>query len=135
MDSNASVKLNDVSSTSERLQGLVDLLQQRRLLIMLDGFERELRAYASLSAVYQGDDIIEDERGEDRTCTNPHAGWFLQAVAALPMQSRVLITSRNFPRELDNVAGCERQKLDGLDPVDAVTFFYLNVARILVQYL
>jgi nucleoside phosphorylase len=67
--SGASVHLNDVPSIPEQVRTLVTLLQQKRLLIVLDGFERELRAYASLSAAYQGDVVIEDERGEHRSCT------------------------------------------------------------------
>ncbi|UCC64883.1 MAG: DUF4062 domain-containing protein, partial [Anaerolineae bacterium] len=112
-----------MASTYERIQALVALLQQRRLLLVLDGFERELRAYASLSAAYQGDAVAEDERGDFRACTDPHATTFLRWVAALPLQSRVLLTSRLFPRELDDLAGCRREDLTALDPDDAVAFF------------
>ena len=117
--------VNSVSNPSahDKVRLLVNLLQERRLLLVLDGFERELRAYASLSAVYQGDDVIEDSQGNYRACTDPHASDFLRWVAALPMQSRILLTSRLLPRELDGVVNCQREDLTGLAAEDAVFFF------------
>jgi Domain of unknown function (DUF4062) len=47
-------------STYELLRGLANLLARKRLLLVLDGFEREQRAYASLNAAYQEDDARED---------------------------------------------------------------------------
>src|SRR5439155_19397162 len=118
------VNLADVPSTSEQVRELIALLLQRRFLLVLDGFERELRAYTSLSAAYQGDLVTEDDRGDFRSCTNPHAANFLKWAVTLPLRSRVLITSRLFPRELDGLAGCERRELTTLNPEDAVTFFH-----------
>jgi tetratricopeptide (TPR) repeat protein len=117
--------LDSVSNPSvhDKVRSLVNLLQKRRLLLVLDGFERELRAYASLSAVYQGDEVVEDTLGNYRACTDPHASNFLRWVAALPLQSRILLTSRLLPRELEGVAGCQREDLTGLAPEDAVVFF------------
>ena len=111
------------------MRWLLSLLQQRRLLLVLDGFERELRAYAGLSAAYQGNDVDEDRADLYRTCIDPHAAAFLRAVAALPMRSRVLITSRLFPRELDGMAGCRPWELRRLDPDDAVAFFHAQGVR------
>jgi tetratricopeptide (TPR) repeat protein len=111
-------------SEHDKVRALVNLLEERRLLLVLDGFEREQRAYASLSAAYQGDEVIEDARGNFRACTDPHAADFLRWAAALPLRSRILITSRLFPRELDDLANCRREDLMGLAPEDAVTFFH-----------
>ena len=116
-------------SVHDKVRALIDLLQERRLLIVLDGFERELRAYASLSAVYQGDDVIEDTQGSYRACTDPHASNFLRWAAALPLKSRILLTSRLLPRELDEVGGCQREELSGLAPEDAVVFFRAQGVR------
>ncbi|MFC2036759.1 restriction endonuclease [Chloroflexota bacterium] len=107
----------------DKVRALIDLLNQHRLLVVLDGFERELRAYASLSAVYQGDTVTEDARDDYRACSDPHAANFLRWVAAIAIRSRVLLTSRLFPRELDGLAGCQREDLAALDPDDAVSFF------------
>lgn len=111
-------------STFDKVKRLHELLQQRRLLLVLDGFERELHAYASLSAAYQGEAIAADERGDFCSCTDPHAAVFLRHLAALPLPSRVLLTSRLFPRELEGLAGCWREELAAFDPEDAVTFFH-----------
>src|SRR5262249_9732148 len=94
-----------------------------RLLLVLDGIERELRAYASLGAAYQGDDVERETSGQHRACTDPQAGNFLKWAATMPLKSRILLTSRLFPQELDDLAGCERKDLATLDPEDAVIFF------------
>jgi hypothetical protein len=113
----------DIPSTYDKARTLLGMLQQRRLLLVLDGFERELRAYSSLGAAYQGDDVETEARGEHRACTDPHAGRFLRDAATLPLKSRILLTSRLFPHELDDLAGCGRADLKTINPEDAVTFF------------
>ena len=113
-----------IPSAYDRARALVELLRQHRLLLVLDGLERELRAYASLSAAYQGDAVAEDERGDFRACTDPHAGTLLGWLAGGTLRGRVLLTSRLFPRELDGLAGCRREDLIALDPEDAVAFFH-----------
>jgi tetratricopeptide (TPR) repeat protein len=115
-----------IPSAYDRVRRLVALLEERRFLIFLDGFERELRAYASLSAVYQGDHVIEDTQGDYRACTDLHAANFLRWTSALAMPSRVLLTSRLLPKELDELAGCRREELTALDPEDALSFFHVQ---------
>ena len=111
-----------IPSTHEKVQALLVLLQQRHVLLVLDGFERALRAYASLGAAYQGNEVTEDARGDYRACVDPHAGLFLQWAASLPLRGRVLLTSRLFPREMDGLPGCYHAKLTALAPEDAVIF-------------
>jgi hypothetical protein len=110
-------------SSYERVQALLNLLQQKRLLLVLDGFERELAAYASLNAAYQGDGIDEGQPDHVRRCIDPFAAAFLQGIASVPIQSRVLLTSRLLPREVEGLAGCRAEELRALAPEDAVTFF------------
>ncbi|MFN8479456.1 MAG: hypothetical protein U0074_16700, partial [Kouleothrix sp.] len=119
----------DLPSTHDKVRALLSLLHQRRLLLVLDGFERELRAYASLGAAYQGDAVAREQQGEHRACVSPHAARFLRAAATLPLLSRILVTSRLFPRELDELAGCDRHDLERLDPDDAVAFFQTQGIR------
>jgi hypothetical protein len=109
-------------SAYDLLRGLAALLAQKRLLLVLDGFERELRAYATLNAAYEGDGAPED--ADLRACIDPRAGDFLEWIASVSMGSRVLITTRLHPMELDGLAGCEQENLDALDPEDAVHFFH-----------
>ncbi len=110
------------TSLFDQLKMLTIFLAQRRLMLVLDGFERELRAYAGLNAAYQGDDFAKD--ADDRSCVDPRAGDFLRWIASAPMRSRVLLTSRLHPRELDGLAGCRHEDLTSLDPEDAVHFFH-----------
>jgi len=112
------------SSLFDQLKILTIFLAQRRLMLVLDGFERELRAYAGLNAAYQGDYFVED--ADFRSCVDPRAGAFLQWIASAPMRSRVLLTSRLHPTELDGLAGCQHTDLNALDPEDAVDFFHVQ---------
>jgi len=110
-------------SPYERVQALFNLLQQQRLLLVLDGFERELRLYAHLNAAYQRDEVDEKLPPNARDCVDQYAAAFLQGIASVPMQSRVLLTSRLLPREVEGLAGCRTEALHALAPEDAVTFF------------
>ncbi|MHC4854263.1 MAG: hypothetical protein ACYTF5_19850, partial [Planctomycetota bacterium] len=118
-----------VSSAHDKVRGLLALLQQNRFLLVLDGFERELRAYAGLNAAYQGDVVTEDDQADFRACIDPHAGNFLRWLAAVPMRGRVLLTTRLPPRELEGLAGCRWESLDALHPDDAVIFFHSQGAK------
>jgi tetratricopeptide (TPR) repeat protein len=121
--SGGTVDLAKVTSVHDKVKALLNLLQQCPILIVLDGFERELRAYASVNAAYQGDAVTSDEHRDFRSCTNPHAANFLRWVASGALRGRVLITSRLLPRELEGLAGCRHEELKKLDPEDSVTFF------------
>ena len=127
--SGGSVDPREIPSDYHKVGTLVNLLRERRLLLVLDGFERELRAYASISAAYQGDAVVEDPHGDPRACTDPHAATFLGWLAATGLQSRVLLTSRLLPRELDGLPGCRRRELTALDPEEAVAFFQAQGVR------
>jgi len=110
----------EIPALSEKVKAVVQQLQQQRFLLVLDGFERELRAFAGMNAAYQGDKA--EDRPDARACISPSAATFLQQIAA-PMSSRVLITSRLLPKELAGLDGCQHEPLRGLQPDDAVAFF------------
>jgi len=124
--SNGQVNPADIPSDYDKTKQLLQLLQNRRFLLVLDGFERQLRAYTSPNAPYQGDAVTEDARGDFRSCPDPHLARFLQDAASLNIQSRFLLTTRLFPRELDGLAGCESTTLDDMDPDEAVAFFHAH---------
>ena len=110
----------DDTSDREKLDIVLGALEQRRILLILDGFERELRDYAGYRAPYQGDDA----GGEDgNDCVDPRAAEFLQSAASLALAGRVLLTSRLFPNELTNLAGCRHERLENLALDDVVRFF------------
>ncbi|MHC4416543.1 MAG: hypothetical protein ACYS0G_14820 [Planctomycetota bacterium] len=118
--SGGAVKPTDyLSSRSEKLQNVLSLLRKERFLLVLDGFERELRAFSGLGAAYQGDTPGADER----VCGNPQAAEFLRRIATEPMESRVLLISRLLPAELDHetASGCSSRELDGMEAIDAVS--------------
>ena len=84
-----------IGSPSEKVKALLTLLRQRRIMLVLDGFERELRAYEVLNVPYQ----VDAKEGDDNGCVDPHAGDWLRAIASYDQPGRVLLTSRLFPEK------------------------------------
>jgi tetratricopeptide (TPR) repeat protein len=115
-------------SISEQVEMLARYVHQNRILIVMDGFERALRAYNSMNAAYQGDEENKSEITNNQ-CVSIHAGRFLQRVASLNAQGRVLLTSRLLPDDLKIrgsehlIVGCLPHDLDKLSKEDAVEFF------------
>ena len=113
---------SDAPSDYERIQWLRGYLHDNPFLLILDGVERVLRAYARLDAAYRGCHL-EQEGGEAHLlCADPRAGQLLQALCARGMQTKTLLTTRLHPKELDGLAGCRREDLARLHPDDAVDF-------------
>lgn len=115
----------------EGLRLLLEVLSRSRILLVLDGFERALRALARLDAAYHLDD--EEKRlgrEEERDCVSPAAEAFLRAVSSLPgLAGRVLVTTRLRPRPVETrigelLTGCREIELTALSPADAVDFFH-----------
>jgi hypothetical protein len=112
----------------------VNLLHQPGTLLVLDGFERELRAYSGMNAAYQGDAPGTPATDPDCDCIDPFAEWFLRAVSTLPgLQSKVLLNTRLRPRPVEShgalLAGCREEELLQMHPADAVTFFLAQGIR------
>jgi len=124
-------------SVSQQVDALLQLLRQPGTLLILDGFERALRAYGSMSAAYQDDDSPlpmgagqgEGKYQSGRDCISPHAEAFLMGLSAWPgLQSKVLLTTRLRPRILETrygerLQGCDEDELTQMQPADAVAFF------------
>lgn len=115
-----------IPSDYDKTQQLFNLLQQRHILIVLDGFERALRAYASMGAVYQSDATV-DEVVDARACVEPNSARLLRNLVAGPTQAKVVITTRLMIKELEDqtgteLAGCRKEELGSLSPSDAYTF-------------
>lgn len=116
---------NTLTSDYDKVRILTNLLQEQRILLILDGFERQLRAYAGMNAVYQGN--VVDETSGARVCTSSHASQFLQILVAGLAHAKVLITTRLMIHDLEDRTGsplahCEKMELDALYPDDAVAF-------------
>jgi tetratricopeptide (TPR) repeat protein len=112
-----------IPSTYDRMQWLCQLLSKKRYLIVFDGTERILRAYAGLGSPYQGDEVPADKKDDCRACVDPNAGTFLQWLTSPDIKSKILVTSRLFPKELDGLGGCQHKFLDRMGKEDAVVFF------------
>jgi tetratricopeptide (TPR) repeat protein len=113
-------------TTYDRAQELRRLLQSKRVLFVLDGFERQLRAYASLDAAYKQDDAADPSR-ESRSCVDPNAARFIRDIAAGATRAKLLLTTRLNPSDLedragDPLAGALERELKQLPPDDALRF-------------
>ncbi len=112
---------------------LVQMLHEPGTLLVLDGFERVLRAFGGLNAAYQGDEAKHEN--QDRDCISPLAEFFLRGVATLPdLRSKVLLATRLRPRVLEAkgdrlLVGCRDVELEQMDPADAVAFFRAQGVR------
>ena len=118
--SRGQVQPEEIPSQHERVRALLSILRQENFLLVLDGFERELRGALEDD---EFDDGQEQETTDVRLVLDLNAANFLKWAAAGPLKSRILFTSRLFPRDLDGVAGCRRETLDGLDEEEVVRFF------------
>ncbi len=104
------------------------MLHQPGMLLVLDGFERALRAFGGLDAAYQGDDAARSETNE-RDCISPLAEVFLRTASLLPgIRAKVLLTTRLTPRAVEAkggglLQGAREEVLRQMAPADAVEFF------------
>lgn len=122
------------ASPRDQLDSLLKALHSRGTLLILDGFERALRAFSGLGAAYQGDETVSAAAGE-RDCLSQLADSFLRSVASLPgMHGKVLLTTRLRPAPVETrggilLEGCREEELVQLQPADAVAFFHAQGIR------
>jgi tetratricopeptide (TPR) repeat protein len=112
-----------LQSTKEKMSALHGILYNNEYLLVLDGVERVLRAYYNLGSPYQGDEVKIDEKGGYRSFIDPNLGDFIRMLASGYPQTKTLLTSRLYPKELDDLEGCIKRDLTQLDKEDAVEFF------------
>jgi tetratricopeptide (TPR) repeat protein len=115
-------------ATYDRTQELRKQLQTKRVLFVLDGFERQLRDYAGFDRAYRPDHSS-SRPGEARACVDPNAARLLVHIAAATTRSKVLITTRLPVSDLQDrageaLAGVVEKDLGELHPDDAVAFMY-----------
>ncbi|MGB2696234.1 MAG: NB-ARC domain-containing protein, partial [Candidatus Zixiibacteriota bacterium] len=117
------VDLEKTPSTRDRMECLYNLLRNNRFLLVLDGVERVLRAYAGLGSPYQGDEVKEEERQDFRECVDEKVGSLLILLSTAKPKTKTLVTSRLCPQELDEIGGCHEKRLKEMSKEDAVDFF------------
>jgi tetratricopeptide (TPR) repeat protein len=122
----------------EQTEFLLNILQRPGLLLILDGFERILRAYGNMGAAYQGDELQRDKDDKEdtsRDCINPYAEAFLRGIGAFGflMHSKVLMTTRLTPRAVEShgqfLQGVREEELQAMSKEDAVAFFHAQGIR------
>lgn len=133
-------------SLADQQKALLNLLDQQPYLVVLDGLERILIAYARMDAAYLMDDDALDEQTANRVAgayglpesagksfvgkhrlrktADIRAGQFLQRLARL-RNTRVLISTRLYPADLQTIfgkpaQGCFALFLPGLSDQDAL---------------
>jgi hypothetical protein len=130
-------------SFRKQVNALLDELCQPGTLLVLDSFERILRAYGGMRATYQDDDFVDftfssgKDKNEERVrdCISPHAETFLRRLTTLPrIRGKVLLTTRLCPRILETrfgelMTGCLEKELNQMNPVDAVEFMRAQGVR------
>jgi len=130
------VKVERGALPSGAIATLNSILHNNRFLLILDGFERALRGYASMSAMYiqekgfagakeagedDWDKPFDDAQGRrQRQCIHPHAAKFLKTLAST--KTKTLMTTRLFPTALQEISGVQHELLRGLSRADAVRF-------------
>ena len=117
----------DISkSLFERVDNLIGLFQQHRILLILDGFERELRAYCRADAATLPE--IKSKTDNLRNCTELAASRFLRSICSSESKAKVLVTTRLFPKDLEGhdqlpISGCHHYKLSNLDTPAVVSLY------------
>ncbi|MEM7427491.1 MAG: DUF4062 domain-containing protein [Pseudomonadota bacterium] len=127
---------------------LLRILDEEPHLVVLDGAERLLIAYSGMDFAHLADDELDARTANRvagamglseaqaevmtsqhrlRTCIDPHVGNFLRRLTQV-RSSRVLMTTRLFPSELQTDTGgarpgCEALMLTGLESEDAVALW------------
>ena len=122
------LKLDVSQGQRPQVDELLKAMQGQKILLIMDGFERALRAYSGMNAAYQGDREpgIQDNQFD---CVNINAEIFLKSLCSLPnIRSKVLMTTRLTPRAVkprgEFMLGCREEELTAMQKADAVEFFH-----------
>jgi tetratricopeptide (TPR) repeat protein len=128
-----STDVGRLPTTYDRVLELRSRLQSTRILLVLDGFERQLRDYASLNAAYRSDNVRDRPR-EARSCVDPNAGRLLRDIAAGTTRAKILLTTRLPVSDLEDQVGdvlsnVLKRDLNKLAENDAIAFMHAQGVR------
>ncbi|ODS35823.1 hypothetical protein BEH94_05560 [Candidatus Altiarchaeales archaeon WOR_SM1_SCG] len=112
----------DIASVRDKMDKFQSILSEKKFLLILDGVERILRAYAGMGSPYQGDEVKKDEKEDYKKCVDPNFERFLEMLAGIP-KTKTLITTRICPEGLDELDGVNYIELKKMNKEDAVEFF------------
>jgi len=125
----------DDYTLSQQVDVLLQEAMDRQFLFILDGFERELQAYARSRISYlDNNEEVPQRTLPDRRVIADEARIFLRRLVALRCRSKVLITSQLFPSDLEGddgrpLPGCHVIKLGRMEPREAVLFMRAQGVR------
>jgi hypothetical protein len=117
-------------SAADRVRELLWYLEHERYFLVLDGFERELRSYIAGYHPDSGDAPPGGDERDARRCIDHDALRFIVGLCGLPrLRSKVLLTSRLFPAELEAADGatlsaCRRLVLRDFSDDEVVDLFH-----------
>ncbi len=123
-------KQRQIDKTTE----VVAALSNHKFLLIFDGFERILKGYAYMTAMYFEEDSISNDREKDtitetfdvrqRTPITPKAEKLLKSLCA--GKSKTLITTRLNPATVEGLGGIKHIQLTGLSKTDTIAFLKLE---------
>lgn len=109
----------------ERANQLINELNRRNFLLVMDGFERVLVAYHRIDRAHMRDEQVEESQ-DYRNCTDPRDAEFIRRLAEL-RNSKVLISTRLMPAAFEEfnlvIDGVDHIPLKGLSEDDALELF------------
>ena len=123
------IKVIVEKSLPECEDALIRIINNRPFLIVLDGLERILNAYADPASLYRRDEELSvfERDARPRQTIDINAGRFLRRLVKINA-SRILISSRLYPSALEDVAGQPIKgtaclQLGGLSERDALSLW------------
>jgi tetratricopeptide (TPR) repeat protein len=121
-------------SPRDNLVCLLKALHSRGTFLILDGFERALRAFGGLKAAYQGDETVGTSGGECDCLSSLAESFLRNVISSLGIEGKVLLTTRLRPVPVETrggilLQGCREEQLVQLQPADAVAFFHAQGVR------
>lgn len=104
------------------VDGVVAAMRKHRSIVVLDGLERQLLGFSHFDQAHR------DETEEDsiRYCVDKRLAKFLTQALIPGSGSKILITSRLLPKELDDPAGVKQIRLAGLTEDEAIKFLEIE---------
>jgi hypothetical protein len=108
---------------------LFELLKHKKILFVLDGFERELMSYQEGYQAAHGDIPPGGDSREARTCLDARAARFLKRACSTPgLAAKFLVTTRLFPANCEGhdgapLSGCRKYLLSSFSDADVIAFF------------
>ncbi|MDB5530326.1 MAG: hypothetical protein JWR51_3429 [Devosia sp.] len=100
------------------ISSLVTAMQQQRGLVVLDGLERQLLGFSGLDQPHR-----REEEDSIRYFSDPRLRELLRTIASVPGGgTKILITSRLMPIELEGLNGVDELQIPGLSEDEATEF-------------